>query len=165
MEFQKWRRSINSGIPKVEGVWWEVEFQKWVWVVFGGCILAGVLAVNFGGSIWRVAWRPPRARSAREKMGFFAIFVKNRGYFCHLLWKIVRKLVKVNKIVGIFVMILVISEFVEKKIEIWKVLRASFGQSLHFLKFFFFSCQILTQFFQIFKHFELFANKNRKNRR
>ena len=144
-------------------------------VSFGAGFRRDFLAVFFGagqflaGAFWRPTARgprpPPRAPRAR-KNGFFLPFLAKIGViFVTFCENLVRKLVKVNEIGGIFVMILVISEFVEKKIEIWKVLRASFGQSLHFLKFFFFSCQILTQFFQIFKHFELFANKNRKNRR
>ena len=128
-------------------------------VSFGAGFRRDFLAVFFGAGQFLAGafWRPT---------AFFLPFLAKIGViFVTFCENLVRKLVKVNEIGGIFVMILVISEFVEKKIEIWKVLRASFGQSLHFLKFFFFSCQILTQFFQIFKHFELFANKNRKNRR
>ena len=78
---------MGSGIPKVEGRLWEVEFQKWrveygKWnsengfrarVLKSGIPKMGVL------KFWRGLWRqPPPARGAREK----------NGYFCHFLSKI-----------------------------------------------------------------------------
>ena len=127
------------------------------------------MARVLGGIFWRFFlaranfWRapfggrrpaaPPRAERAR-KNGFFLPFLAKIGViFVTFCANLVRKLVKVNKIVGIFVMILVISEFVEKKIEIWKVLRASFGQSLHFFKIFLF---LLPNFDPIFPNFQTF---------
>ena len=112
-------------------------------VSFGAGFRRDFLAVYFGagqflaGAFWRPTARGPPARGARAKKWFFLSFLAKIGViFVRFCANLVRKLVKVNEIGGIFVMILVISEFVEKKIEIWKVLRASFGQSLHFLKFF-----------------------------
>ena len=64
---------MGSGIPKMGvGCFWRL--------CFGG---------GFGGKFWRVylagGVAAPPARGARaKKWYFFAIFVKNRGYFCHL---------------------------------------------------------------------------------
>ena len=56
-----------------------MEFQKSVCGEFGGCVLAGVLAVNLGGSIWRVAWRPPPRAERARKNGIFLPFLAKIG--------------------------------------------------------------------------------------
>ena len=54
---------MGSGIPKM-GV---------------GCFWRLVLAVNFGGCIWRVAWRPPPRAPRARKNGIFLPFLSKIG--------------------------------------------------------------------------------------
>ena len=77
-----------------------MEFQKWrvydgKWNSKNGCVvsLAVVLAVNFGGSILRGAWRPPpRAGGARGERVVFCHFCQKSGLFLSSFVKISSKI-------------------------------------------------------------------------
>ena len=133
-----------------------MEFQKWrvydgKWNSKNGCGL--FLAVNFGGSIWRGAWRaPPPAGGAPKKRIFFPFFSKNWGFFFFFCGKLFVKLLKLIKIWVFFFFFFLLSFFLTLGFSYLRFC-ASFGQSLHSFKIFLF---LLPNFDPIFPNFQTF---------
>ena len=74
-----WNSIIGGDIQIVEFQKWRVYDGKWNSKNRCGLSLAVVLAVNFGGSIWRAAWRPPPRAERARKNGIFLSFLSKIG--------------------------------------------------------------------------------------